>query len=258
MLIRQNFSSSFFNIKKTVSSKYESNNCFIVLFEDHFEEIRQRIFQSFFISFNFIVIAFLNANLIVKILQKSIFIIKFLQLSPGEYFITTIETSLLFGLLLSSPLFLNQLIFFLFPSFNDKEKIVVPFVAIISILLFIVSLIFSYFILIPITLNFFINYGKDTIEPLLSYNKYVNFIVVMFLSTGILFQIPIVQILISLINIISGQKLLQNWKFIVLFSIIISGIFTPSADPLTQILLASVLVFLYILGSFVSIFLKLI
>ena len=74
--------------------------------------------------------------------------------------------------------------------------------------------------------------------------------------TGILFQIPIIQILLSLLNIISGKKMLENWKYIIVIATILSAIFTPSADPLTQILFAGVLILLYLTGAFISIFLK--
>ena len=253
---KNNFFFSFFNIKRTILEKNQENNNFELFFEEHFEEIRQRLIQSFSIICIFTIIAFLNVNSIVKVLQKPVSTLKFFQLSPGEYFISTIETSLFVGLLICSPIFFNQLIFFLFPGLNEKEKIIVPFLTISSILLFFIGLTFSYFILIPITLGFFINYGKDSIEPLLSYNEYISFIGVMFFGTGVLFQIPIIQILICLLNLVSGQKMLEGWKYIIIVSTIISAIFTPSADPLTQLLLASVLVFLYLGGAFVSIFLK--
>lgn len=246
----------FFNIKRTIFERNQGNNDFEVFFEEHFEEIRQRFLQSFLIVCFFTIISFLNVNFIVKILQKPVSGLKFFQFSPGEYFISTVETSLFFGLLICSPIFLNQLIFFLFPGLNEKEKIIVPFLTISSLLLFFTGLVFSYFVLIPITLGFFINYGKDSIEPLLSYNQYISFIGFMFFSTGILFQVPVIQVLICLLNIVSGQKMLESWKYIVIGSTIISAIFTPSADPLTQILLALVLIFLYLGGAFVSIFLK--
>jgi sec-independent protein translocase protein TatC len=248
--MKKNF---FFNIKKTI---FEKNNDFELFFEEHSEEIRQRLFQCFIIVSIIIILSFINVNLIVKFLQKPVSSVKFFQLSPGEYFISTIEISLFFGFLISSPIIINQLIFFLLPGLNKKEKLIIPFLIISSIILFFTSLIFSYFVLIPITLGFFINYGKDSIEPLLSYNQYISFIGIIFLGTGILFQIPIIQILMSLLNIMSGKTMLKNWKYIIISSTIISAIFTPSADPLTQILLAGILISLYLAGALISIFFK--
>jgi sec-independent protein translocase protein TatC len=256
MLKKNNKISNFFNIKKTIFEKQKDNYNIELFFEEHFEEIRQRFFQSFFLICFFTVIVFFNVNIIVNLLETPVSSLKFFQLSPGEFFISTIEISLFFSLLISSPLFLNQLIFFLLPGLNDREKNVILYLTIGSVTLFFLGLLFSYFILIPTTLGFFINYGKDNIEPLLSFNQYISFIGVLFFSTGLLFQIPIIQILFCLLNIFSGRKMLKIWRYIVLGSTIISAIFTPSADPVTQILLAVVLIGLYFLGAFASIFLK--
>lgn len=253
--IEKNFS-SFFNIKRTLVEKKKDSSNVELFFEEHFEEIRQRFFQSFFIICLSIILAFLNVNFIVEILERPVSNIRFFQLSPGEYFISTLEISLYFGLLVSSPLFFNQLIFFLFPGLSEKEKNIVLYLIISSVALFFLGLIFSYFVLIPATLGFFISYGKDSIEPFLSFNQYIGFIGVLFFSTGILFQVPIIQVLISLFNILSGQKMLEFWRYIVMGSTIISAIFTPSADPLTQLLLASVLILLYFVGAFASMFFK--
>lgn len=253
--IEKNFS-NFFNIKKTVFEKKENSNTIELFFEEHFEEIRQRFFQSFFIVCLVILVAFLNVSFIVEILEKPVSSIKFFQLSPGEYFISTLEISLYFGLLISSPLFFNQLIFFLLPGLNEREKNIVLYLIISSITLFFMGLVFSYFVLIPTTLGFFISYGKDSIEPFLSFNQYIGFIGVLFFSTGILFQVPIIQVLMSLFNIFSGQKMLGLWRYIIIGATIISAIFTPSADPLTQLLLAGILIILYFVGAFAAIFLK--
>ena len=144
--IEKNFS-NFFNIKKTVFEKKENSNTIELFFEEHFEEIRQRFFQSFFIVCLVILVAFLNVSFIVEILEKPVSSIKFFQLSPGEYFISTLEISLYFGLLISSPLFFSQLIFFLLPGLNEREKNIVLYLIISSITLFFMGLVFSYYVL---------------------------------------------------------------------------------------------------------------
>jgi sec-independent protein translocase protein TatC len=253
---KKDFFKSFFNMKKTLVEKKQETIDIEFFFEEHLSEIRQRFLQSFFLICIFTIIAFINVNLIVEFLQKPVSTLKFFQLSPGEYFISTIEISLFFGLLISSPIFLNQLIFFLFPGLNEKEKNIVLILILTSITLFFLGLNFSYFILIPTTLGFFLNYSKTSIQPLLSFNQYISFIGVLFFSTGILFQVPIIQVILSLLNIISGKKMLELWKYVVIGSTIISAIFTPSADPVAQIILAIVLIVLYIGGSVASILFK--
>lgn len=253
MIEKSFFFTNFFNFKKINFQKNDQICDIELIFDEHFNEIKQRIFQSFFFIIVNIIIAFLNSSEIVNFLQKPLSNLKFFQVSPSDFFISTIEISLFFGLLISSPIFINQLILFLFPSFSIKENNIFFSLSIFSYVLFFLGLNFSYFILIPITLGFFINYSKNNIQPLLSFTEYINFIGVIFFSTAIIFQVPIVQVILSLLNIISGRKMLELLRFVIIGSTIISAIFTPSADPLAQIILAFVLILLYICGSLVSI-----
>jgi len=256
MINNQSTFSNFFNIKLETLKKSLQKNKVEFFFEEHFEEIRQRLLQSLLLILIFIIFAFVNIEPIVSILEKPVRNIRFFQLSPGEYFLSTIEISLYTGLLIGSPILFNQVIFFLLPGLNKNEKNIVLYLILRSIILFGFGLIFSYFVLVPATLGFFISYGKNSVEPLLAFNQYIGFIGILFFGTGILFQLPIIQVLLSIFNIFSGQEMLKFWKYIVIIATIISAIFTPSADPFTQLLLALVLILLYGVGAYACLFLK--
>lgn len=226
-----------------------------LFFDEHIEEIRQRCFQSLFFILSIILITFLDIKIIVKILEIPVGDVRFFQASPGEYFISTLKISFYAGIVFSIPVFLSQIIFFLLPGLTSREKKLIIGLLVSSVFLFFGGLFFSYFVLIPAALKFFINYSSDVIEPLWSFDQYFSFILVLFLSTGIIFQIPVVQIMLSFSKIVSGQKMLDSWKYVLLSSTIIGAILTPSADPLTQLLLSAAVFFLYLIGSFLAIFL---
>jgi len=116
-------------------------------------------------------------------------------------------------------------------------------------ILFGVGLLFSYFFLVPAALRFFISYGSDIVEPFWSFDQYFDFIAVLIFTTGLAFQIPVIQIVLGLLGIISGEKMLSIWKYIVVLSTILSAILTPSTDPITQLLLTVALLALYFSGS---------
>lgn len=223
---------------------------------EHIEEIRQRCFQSFFILLLFILFAFLKIKIIVKILELPVENVHFFQTSPGEYFLSTLKISLYTGLIFSIPIFFSQIIFFLLPGLRNQEKKLIIGLVFGSVSLFLFGLIFSYFVLIPAALKFFIDYSSDVIEPLWSFDQYFNFMLILFLSTGIIFQIPILQIVLSFAKIISGTKMLKLWKYVLLISTIIGAVLTPSADPLTQLLLSGAVFCLYLIGSFFVLFLN--
>jgi len=228
-----------------------TNNTSVTLelpFSEHIEELRQRIFLLFWIILVLTFGAFIEVKSLVKILELPISNVKFFQVAPGEYFISTIKISFYTGLLFSSPFVIGQLILFLLPGLTKKEtKIILPLL-LSSLILFGLGLAFSYYTLIPAALNFFLNYSEEVLEPFWSFDQYFEFILVLFYSTGLAFQIPILQILVGLLNIISAQQMLGAWKYIILMSTILGAILTPSTDPLTQLLLSVAILLLYFSG----------
>jgi sec-independent protein translocase protein TatC len=217
-------------------------------FSEHIEELRQRFFHIFWIILLLTIVAFFEVKFLVKILELPVNNVKFFQLSPGEYFISTLKIAFYTGVLFGSPFGIGQLILFLLPGLTKKEtKIILPLLF-SSICLFGLGLTFSYYVLIPAALNFFLNYSDEVIEPFWSFDQYFEFILVLFYSTGLAFQIPILQILLGLLNIISAKQMLEAWRYVILVSTIIGAILTPSTDPLTQLLLSSAILLLYFSG----------
>nr|YP_010277127.1 Sec-independent protein translocase component TatC [Thalassionema nitzschioides]UHY40650.1 Sec-independent protein translocase component TatC [Thalassionema nitzschioides] len=228
-----------------------SKNTSIILelpFSEHIEELRQRFLLLFVVILFLTTLSFLEVKTIVKILEYPINNVKFFQISPGEYFISTVKISFYTGLLFTGPFLISQIILFLLPGLTKKEtKIILPLL-ISSLILFGLGITFSYYTLIPAALNFFLNYSEEVIEPFWSFDQYFEFILVLFYSTGFAFQIPIIQILIGLLNILSAHQMLNAWRYIILVSTILGAILTPSTDPLTQLLLSLAIMLLYFIG----------
>ena len=217
-------------------------------FSEHIEEFRQRLFLVFWIIIFLTGFSFFEVKTVVKILEYPISNVKFFQISPGEYFISTVKISFYTGILFTSPFIVSQIILFLLPGLTKKEtKIILPlFVS--SLILFGLGIAFSYYTLIPAALNFFLNYSEEVIEPFWSFDQYFEFILVLFYSTGLAFQIPIIQILIGLLNIVSTNQMLSAWRYVILIATILGAILTPSTDPLTQLLLSMAMLLLYFAG----------
>jgi sec-independent protein translocase protein TatC len=225
-------------------------------FTEHVEELRQRSIHVVLFLGIFSLISFLGIKSIVQLLEIPVSNIRFFQLSPGEYFIETVKISLYTGLILSSPILIAQVTFFIIPGLTSGEKKLVLPLLVGSTVLFFVSLGFSYWCLIPAALQFFITYSSDVIEPLWSFSQYCDFILVLFYTTAIAFQIPILQIILGVLGVVSGANMLKLWKYVVLGAVIIGAILTPSTDPITQILLSGAIVLLSCLGAGVLILLK--
>lgn len=215
---------------------------------EHLEELRQRTIYAllwFIICFS---LSFTYIKQITNILQAPAVGIKFLQLAPGEYLFASIKISIFSALLLSIPVALYQILSFINPGLTSQEKSILIPITIGSSCLFFIGILFGYFLLEPAALKFLISYGSDIIEPLWSFKEYFDFTIMFLFSTALVFQVPVIQVVLGSLNIISSTQMLRVWKYVILFSTIISAIITPSTDPFTQILLSIAILCLYFGG----------
>jgi sec-independent protein translocase protein TatC len=215
---------------------------------DHLEELRQRIFYSLIAAAVGIVGCFIVVKPIVQLLEVPAQGVKFLQLAPGEYFFVSIKVAGYSGLLLASPFVLYQIIQFVLPGLTRRERRFIGPIVLGSSVLFAAGLAFAYIALIPAALNFFINYGADVVEQLWSIDRYFEFVLLLMFSTGLAFQIPVIQLLLGLIGIVSSAQMLSGWRYVLLGAAILGAVLTPSTDPLTQSLLGGAVVALYFSG----------
>jgi sec-independent protein translocase protein TatC len=215
---------------------------------DHLEELRQRIFYSLLAVLGGVILCFLVVNKIVYLLEIPAKGAKFLQLAPGEYFFVSLKVAGYSGLLVASPVILYHVIRFVLPGLTRREQRLVAPIVIGSSILFIFGLIFAYLWLIPAALNFFISYGGEVVEQLWSIDRYFEFVLLLLFSTGLAFQIPVVQALLAQVGIISSEKMLRGWRFVILGAVVLGAVLTPSTDPVTQSLLAGAVGILYFGG----------
>lgn len=228
--------------------KINSEDTLVVAFSEHIEELRQRLFQSLLVAVLIMIIFFLDIQWWVELLTTPVKTIKFIQLAPGEYFISTIKIAIYAGLLFCLPIVGSQLIFYILPGLTEDEKDILLPLLTLSVILFICGIFFSYKVLIPAALAFFITYSSDFVEPLWSFDEYLNFISLLFFTTGVTFQIPLLQVVLGLTNVVTSTQMLRLWKYTLVGSTIVGAIVTPSTDPITQLCLSLAILILYFIG----------
>ncbi|MBE9225893.1 twin-arginine translocase subunit TatC [Phormidium sp. LEGE 05292] len=215
---------------------------------DHLEELRQRIFYALIAVAVGIAGCFLFVKPIVQLLEVPAQGIKFLQLAPGEFFFVSLKVAGYSGLLVASPFILYQIILFVLPGLTRGERRILGPVVLGSSFLFLGGLVFAYKLLIPAAITFFINYGEDVVEQLWSIDRYFEFVLLLLLSTGLAFQVPVIQIILGFIGIVSAKQMLSAWRYVMMGGVVLGAILTPSTDPLTQSLLAGAVIGLYFGG----------
>lgn len=216
---------------------------------DHLEELRQRIFYSLIAVAVGMALCFWKVNFIVNLLEQPAQGAKFLQLAPGEYFFVSLKVAGYSGLLVASPVILYQIIRFVLPGLTRRERRFLGPIVFGSSILFVLGLGFAYIALIPAALNFFIQYGQDVVEQLWSIDRYFEFVLLLMFSTGLAFQIPVIQLLLGLVGIVTGQQMLSAWRYVLLGAVVLGAVLTPSTDPLTQSLLGGAVLALYMFGT---------
>lgn len=215
---------------------------------DHLEELRWRIFYALIAVAVGITGCFIAVKPIVQLLEVPAQGVKFLQLAPGEFFFVSFKVAGYSGLVVASPFILYQIIQFVLPGLTRRERRLIGPVIIGSTFLFAAGLIFAYFLLIPAALNFFISYGEGVVEQIWSIDKYFEFVLLLLFSTGLAFQIPIIQVLLGFLGIVSSNQMLAGWRFVIVAAVVLGAVLTPSTDPLTQSLLAGAVLGLYFGG----------
>ena len=245
-MLNQNLEASKKLIPYSIS--FEQNEAEMSLTE-HLEEVRQRAVWSLSLLLITIISCVLTVKNIVKLLQEPATGIKFLQLAPGEYFFASLKVAVYTGFFISSPFIIYQIILFILPGMTRGERKTLLPVVVGSVILFIFGLACGYFFLAPAALNFFINYGSDVVEPFWSFEQYFEFILVLLFSTGLAFQLPVIQVVLGSLKIFSSRLMFSVWRYVILGSTIIGAILTPSVDPVTQIFMSSIIMVLYFGGA---------
>ncbi|KAL2324158.1 hypothetical protein Fmac_023216 [Flemingia macrophylla] len=218
---------------------------------DHLEELRQRIFVSVLAVGASIMGCFAFSKELIVLLEAPVKLqgVRFLQLAPGEFFFTTLKVSGYCGLLLGSPVILYEIIAFVLPGLTKAERRFLGPIVLGSSILFYAGITFSYLVLTPAALNFFVNYAEGAVESLWSIDQYFEFVLVLMFSTGLSFQVPVIQFLLGQLGLVSGDQMLSIWRYVVVGAVVAAAIVTPSTDPLTQVLLAAPLLGLYLGGA---------
>lgn len=180
------------------------------------------------------------------------------------------------GLLIGIPIILYEIIAFVLPGLTMAERRFLGPIVLGSSVLFYAGIAFSYLVLTPAALTFFVSYSEGAVESLWSIDQYFEFVLVLMLSTGLSFQVPthsftltlissnfcgelicfwidfqvpVVQLLLGQLGLVSSEQMLSIWRYVVVGSVVAAAVLTPSTDPLTQMLLAGPLMGLYLGGA---------
>jgi sec-independent protein translocase protein TatC len=162
-----------------------------------------------------------------------------------ESFTLYVTVSLYTAIAVAIPFLLWQIWGFISPAlYRHERKYVTPFIA-LSTVSFIVGAAFAYYILFPPAVKYLLGLGED-FSLMLRATDYFDFITLIMLAMGVIFQMPAITYVLARIGIISAGFLLKSWKFALVIILIVAAIVSPTADIPNMMLFAAPMMILYI------------
>ena len=222
----------------------------------HLQELRKRLVLSFIAVGVGFIVCYALADSLFDILAAPLMKVmpsggSLVFISVAEAFFTYMKVAFIAGLILVSPFVLYQVWAFVAPGLYQKEKrYVVPFVLGGSFF-FALGVLFGYFVAIPIGFKFLLGYATDFIKPMPSMKEYLSFSIKFLLVFGLVFEFPVVLVLLAKIGVIDAKMLSRHRKYAILLIFVFAAVMTPP-DLISQVLMALPLMALYELSILLS------
>jgi len=220
-------------------------------FIGHLTELRRVIIQSVVVLLVLSTAFWFFSGRVLDLLVRDLPVDSLYFSSPIEAFMVRMKISFVLGAMASFPFILFKVWSFIAPGlFSHERRRVYPLTT-TSTVLFYTGVLFCYLILIPIVLRFLVGFGTEYLNPLLSVSAYFGFVARLSFVFGVVFQIPIVVLILSSIGLVTPRFLLKQWRYGVLVIFTGSAILTPP-DAISLMLMALPILLLYILSILVA------
>lgn len=214
----------------------------------HLQEFRSRLIKSVLVLVISAGAAFYFSEILIVWIKRPIDV-DLVFLSPAEAFWADLKISLFFGFLCAFPFILYEIWLFIAPGLLREERgLLWPFFG-LGVLFFFSGILFSYFVALPFALRFLLNYGLAAgIKPMLSVSNYIDFNLKIMFAFGMIFELPLVMVLLSKMGLLTTDFLIKNRKFAILGAFVVAAIATPTPDMFNQLIMAVPLIVLYEIG----------
>src|SRR6202163_5169885 len=228
-------------------------------FFEHLVDLRKRLINSA------IAIA-IGAMVGVSVSQKAIDLIsrpmqealrkqhlddRLIYTSPAGFINIIIPFGIYLGVVLAAPFVLYQVWLFIAPGLYKHERSAVTTFIVASLFLFLAGISFGYFVMLPYMLNFLIGF-QGPFKPLISINEYFDFILIVLLGLGVIFEMPVLIFFLALFNIVTQKFLWKNLRYAILIIAVVAAIVTPTPDATTMLVFMAPMIGLYFVGILVS------
>jgi sec-independent protein translocase protein TatC len=219
-------------------------------FLEHLEELRSRLIWvgvsvlllsigGFFIVTEFDVVGLLKRP-ITPLIPEGMLVFT----SPTEPMAVTLKLSFVVGIVLALPIIVYHTWSFMSPALFEREKKAVVPAVIGGFLLFLMGVAMAYFLVLPLGLRFLLGFQTQALNPMVTIGEYLRFATRMILAFGVIFELPLVSLLLSFLGLIDAGTLRRFRRHAIVGVAVLSSILTP-ADVGTMLMMMGPLVLLY-------------
>jgi sec-independent protein translocase protein TatC len=214
----------------------------------HLKEFRSRLIKAAIAVAVGTAIAFIYNEQILALLAEPYHIARpdgaLAFFRPTEAFSTVMRLSVFGGMIIASPVIFYQLWRFVAPALSPKEKKWAYPITAVFVILFIMGIVVGY-VALERGLAFLLDFGGDTLEPVIGADFYLKFATRFILAFGIAFEFPVFLFAAAAVGAVTSKQLRSNRRWAILLILIAAALITPSGDPMTLALLAVPLYILF-------------
>ena len=207
---------------------------------EHLEELRGRIFWSIltWVGASCLCYAYVPSFLNLSrahFLPKSVHLI---FTRPTEAFIAYLKVAMVAGIFVASPILLYHIIMFVAPGLKPSEKRWVFRLVPVSVILFLLGCNFAFFVVLPVTMKFFMSFSTEDLEPMMQVGEFLGFSTGLMMLCGASFQLPLILFFASLAGLVTSKQLNDGRRFAIFLSALIAAVATPTPDAFTMCVVA--------------------
>ena len=213
---------------------------------DHLEELRRRLIIIVISIVVGVGIGFFFSGSILDLLRtplpdewQTIYFT-----NPADAFGVQFKIAGFIGIALAMPVILFHVWRFVTPGLTRSERRFVWPVLAAALLLFALGLVVG-FLIIPYALNFLLGFARPGLEPLLTIDGYIGFVTTMLLAFGVVLEFPILLVGLARVGVLSYRRLAKQRRFAILGIAIFAIVLTPGGDPISPLILGSVMYLLF-------------
>ncbi|WP_242206325.1 twin-arginine translocase subunit TatC [Aestuariivivens insulae] len=167
-------------------------------------------------------------------------------------FSADIWTAILAGFIISFPYVIYQLWKFVSPGLHENERKHSRGFIIISSLLFFIGVLFGYYVITPLSINFLANYSVSTVvDNQIDISSYIALVRSSALASGLIFELPIIIYFLTKIGLVTPEVLRKYRKYALVIVLILSAVITPP-DIASQVIVAIPILILYQVSIYIS------